>query len=386
MRQTSNADRLTNLVSSLISPNKFSSRGIPPPVPLRGRRHFDENGAPKRRRRPTCGQRPSVLTSSRRLGRANKAAVDFCQSTSVKRKTSRPYAIRNTEYDLGLTRHFGRSILIGYPRTAVFGTIAQFPGFVKFHPFLQFTLVRLHRVPSTQDWARDWARMGAREGLVVLAREQTAGRGRLARRWVSPPGGLYLSLLLRPDWPLRRAQQLTMLVSLAAMEACRKVAGVEARPKWPNDLLWEDKKLAGVLTELESDGDRLAFAIIGLGLNVNHDFTSDPLAETATSLRMATGRTWDVDEVLEAFLAALAQGYRRLQAGESPHQAWARDLEPLGRRVRVLRQGQPPLRGWAVGVTPQGALRVQDDAGVEHVVWAGDVSIEKPRRDFRRGS
>ncbi len=228
--------------------------------------------------------------------------------------------------------------------------------------------------------------MAAREGLVVVAREQTAGRGRLARRWVSPPGGLYLSLLLRPDWPLRRAQQLTMLVSLAAIEACREVARVEARPKWPNDLLWQDKKLAGVLTELESNGDRLAFAIIGLGLNVNNDFTASPLAATATSLRMVTGQSWDLDEVLETFLAALARRYQRLREGESPHRAWAEHLEPLGRRVQVLRQGAPPLRGWAVGVTPQGALRVKDDAGVEHVIWAGDVSIEKPRRDFRRGS
>jgi BirA family biotin operon repressor/biotin-[acetyl-CoA-carboxylase] ligase len=103
-------------------------------------------------------------------------------------------------------------------------------------------LIRLHSVTSTQDWVRDWAEMGAQEGLILIAREQTAGRGRLARSWESPRGGLYLSLLLRPPIPLARANQLTMLVSLAAIDACRQVAGLQANPKWPNDLLLKDKK------------------------------------------------------------------------------------------------------------------------------------------------
>jgi BirA family biotin operon repressor/biotin-[acetyl-CoA-carboxylase] ligase len=237
-------------------------------------------------------------------------------------------------------------------------------------------VIRLRRVTSTQVWVRTWAQMGAREGLVLIAREQTAGRGRLDRSWQSPPGGLYLSLLLRPPIPLARANQLTMLVSLAAIDACRQVAGLQANPKWPNDLLLGRKKLAGVLTELENDGHRLRYAIIGLGLNVNNDFSGSELADTATSLRMAAGQDIDVDSVADAFLAALGRRYTDFLAGISPHHAWARNLEPLGRRVRVERTGRPPLRGIAESVSPEGALLVRDDAEALHTVWAGDVVIE----------
>ena len=246
---------------------------------------------------------------------------------------------------------------------------------------IAFTIIRLLTVTSTQAWVADWADMGAREGIVLIAREQTAGRGRLTRRWESPPGGLYLSLLLRPTIPLVRANQLTMLASLSAIDACQALANVSPRPKWPNDLLLQGRKLAGVLTELAGEGKRLGHAVIGLGLNVNNDFGDGPLAQTAISLRQATGRELDVDAVADAFLAALARRYRDFLAGRSPHAQWASRLEPLGRMVQVARPSRPPLRGRAVGVTPGGALRVQDDAGVEHLIWAGDVTLAE-RGDY----
>lgn len=218
--------------------------------------------------------------------------------------------------------------------------------------------------------------MDAREGLILIAREQSAGRGRLTRSWESPPGGLYLSLLLRPPILLSRANQLTMLVSLAAIDACQTVAGVTARPKWPNDLLLGHRKLAGVLTELENDGPQLRYAIIGLGVNVNNDFSNGPLADIAISLREATGRFWDINAVENAFIDALGRGYAAIRAGASPHHAWARRLEPLGRRVTVDQQGQKPLSGLAENVSPEGALLVRDDAGLLHTIWAGDVVID----------
>jgi BirA family biotin operon repressor/biotin-[acetyl-CoA-carboxylase] ligase len=217
--------------------------------------------------------------------------------------------------------------------------------------------------------------MGAREGLILIAREQSAGRGRLARSWESPSGGLYLSLLLRPPIPLARAQQVTMLVSLAAIDACQAVAGVTPRPKWPNDLLLDGRKLAGTLTELASDGPRLRYAVIGLGLNVNNMFADGPLADSAISLRMATGRPHDIAALADAFIRSLGERYAALRAGASPHHAWARELEPLGRRVQVQRQGQAPLAGRAEAVSPEGALLVRDDAGMLHTIWAGDVVI-----------
>ncbi len=237
------------------------------------------------------------------------------------------------------------------------------------------THIRLRRLTSTQDWLRDWAQMGGREGLILSAREQSAGRGRLARAWESDVGGLYLSLLLRPPIPLARASQLTMVVSLAAIDACESVAGISPKPKWPNDLLLGRKKLAGTLTELASDGQQIGYAVIGLGLNVNNSFSSGPLAATATSLRQATGRSFGVDEVADAFIAALGRRYGDLLAGASPHHAWARKLEPLGRQVRVQGAGPGVITGRAEGVTPTGALLVRDDAGKLHNIWAGDVTV-----------
>ncbi len=240
--------------------------------------------------------------------------------------------------------------------------------------------IRFASVPSTQDWARHWAQLGAPEILVVQADEQTAGRGRLNRSWWSPPGtGLYLSLLVRPALPLSQISQLTMLTVVAAMRACQEVAGIAPRPKWPNDLLWQGRKLAGILTEIEQERGWLRYAIIGLGLNVNTSFRGTALEDRAISLSEACGRLFAVTVVRDAFLAHFEAHYRRFQAGESPFPVWQQHLEPLGRRVRVRttdREGDEGLVGLAIGVNPQGALLVQDDAGGLHTVWAGDVDVE----------
>ena len=239
---------------------------------------------------------------------------------------------------------------------------------------MPFTLIQFHRTTSTQAWTRDWARLGAREGLVVQALEQTAGRGRLQRSWHSPyNGGLYLSVLLRPAIPLAQASRLTMLVSLSAIEACQVVAGVTPVPKWPNDLLIGGRKLAGVLTELENQADRLSYAIIGLGLNVNTDFGETPLAETAISLQQVVGHFVKLPVLRDAYLDALARRYQRFLSGESPIPAWKAQLEPIGRRVRVVQPGQSPVEGMAIDVNADGALLLQDSAGTIHTIWAGDV-------------
>ena len=242
---------------------------------------------------------------------------------------------------------------------------------------MPFTLIQFRRTASTQAWVRDWARLGAREGLAVQALAQTAGRGRLQRSWHSPYNeGLYLSVLLRPAIPLAQASHLTMLVSLAAIEACETVAGVSPAPKWPNDLLWQGRKLAGVLTELENQAEWLGYAVIGLGLNVNTDFSRTPLAETAISLQQACGHSVKLPVLRDAYLDALARLYQRFLAGEPPVSAWKARLEPLNRRVRVVLPGQTLIEGVAVDVNAAGALLVQDSVGVIHTIWAGDVTID----------
>ena len=249
------------------------------------------------------------------------------------------------------------------------------------------------RTGSTNDVAHERAAAGAAEGLLVIADEQTAGRGRLDRRWWAPPGSsLLMSLLLRPALPPDQAGQLTMCLGLAAVEAIEAVTGLRPALKWPNDLLLEDRKLGGMLTELRLEGERLAYAVLGLGVNVNVTFDerrtgsdgrrrhssfvlrpSSDLADTAISLSMVLGHPVDRLALLAALLARCEAWYERALAGESPHAAWAARLDTVGRRVTVATT-TGSVAGMAVGVTPEGALLVRDDDAAEHVIWSGDVT------------
>ena len=135
------------------------------------------------------------------------------------------------------------------------------------------------RIGSTNDVVHELAVAGAAEGLLVLADEQTAGRGRLDRSWWAPPGAsVLMSLLLRPALSARLAGQLPMCLGLAAVEGIEDVTGLRPALKWPNDVVWDGRKLGGMLTELRADGARLDYAVLGLGLNVNVTFDEPPVA------------------------------------------------------------------------------------------------------------
>ncbi len=242
---------------------------------------------------------------------------------------------------------------------------------------------------STNDLAHAAASAGAAEGLVILADEQTAGRGRLDRRWWAPPGtSLLFSLLLRPDLSVTHAGQLTMCLGLAAAEASESVTGLRIGLKWPNDLIRAGRKLGGMLAEVELDDERIRYAVLGLGLNVNVDFAApaesaagaampDELRDQATSLAMLLGQPVDRASLLAALLASFETHYDRLLSGHSPHAAWAARLDTLGQRVRVaLPDGA--CSGIAAGVTPEGGLILAGDDGTERIIWAGDVTAVRP--------
>jgi BirA family transcriptional regulator, biotin operon repressor / biotin---[acetyl-CoA-carboxylase] ligase len=227
------------------------------------------------------------------------------------------------------------------------------------------------------------ARAGAGDGFLVVAEEQTAGRGRLGRSWWAPPGTcLLLSLLLAParagvPLPLRRAGQLTMCLGIGTVEAIAQVTGVSARLKWPNDVLAGGRKLGGMLSELSAVEDQLDYAVLGLGLNVNLDFAAAgapaDLTLTATSLLAETGRPVDRLALLASILRGTEHWYGLALRGDPVHGAWAEKLDTLGRRVRVsLLDGF--VEGVAAGVTPEGGLLVQDDAGEVRTIWSGDVT------------
>jgi len=247
------------------------------------------------------------------------------------------------------------------------------------------------RIGSTNDVVHELAVAGATEGLLVLADEQTAGRGRLDRSWWAPPGAsVLMSLLLRPALSARMAGQLPMCLGLAAVEGIEDVTGLRPALKWPNDVVWDGRKLGGMLTELRVDGERLDYAVLGLGLNVNLTFDEPPgtgreamaasapiipetFSTTAVSLRMAAGRPVDRAALVIALLERCEAWYERLLSGESLHEAWAAWLDTLGRQVVVALPAET-LTGVAVGVTPEGALIVRRPDGTDETIWAGDVT------------
>ncbi len=231
----------------------------------------------------------------------------------------------------------------------------------------------LAETASTSDVAREQAGRGARAGFVVAASRQTRGRGRLGRTWESPPsGGLYVSVLLRPDLALTAAGCLTIIGSVAMADAVEAVAGFRPQIKWPNDLLVDRRKLGGLLIETELRGPRLAWAVAGIGLNVNQqaDDFSPAVRDLATSLRLVTGRLHRRADVLVALLNALTA--RLAQPFEETRRAWASSSLTLGQRVSLTTLRGTKL-GQAVGLDPSGALLLRLDSGEVEVVTAGDM-------------
>ncbi len=247
------------------------------------------------------------------------------------------------------------------------------------HPFVR-EVVYHSRVGSTNDVAKARAGAGAPEGLVVIADEQTAGRGRMRRQWWAPPAAALLSsLLFRPPSSLRQPHQLTMLCALSAADAVAGCTGLSVRLKWPNDLLVRGRKLAGLLAESAFKGDDLDYVVVGMGLNVNMDFVDAPEFITPpTSLRLALGHPVPRLGLLVTYLDGVAQRYAQLKTGHSPCAEWADRLVTLGRVVRVRRK-DGTLEGMAEGVDPDGALVLRTADGVRHRLLAGDVSLRADR-------
>jgi BirA family transcriptional regulator, biotin operon repressor / biotin---[acetyl-CoA-carboxylase] ligase len=229
---------------------------------------------------------------------------------------------------------------------------------------------------STQRLARELARGGADEGTTVIAERQTTGRGRLGRHWHSPPGlNLYCSVVLRPAVAPAAVPCLALIAGLAVVDAVREVAGLAGALKWPNDVLLDGRKVAGILTEMEAEVERVHFVIAGIGVNVNAaDFPPD-LAGKATSLRLAGGQPVDRAAFAAGLLAALEGRYRRfLAAGFAAMRSeWEACSALTGKEVRVTAP-EGEVAGRVLGVDDDGALRLAGPRGELRVV-AGEVTL-----------
>lgn len=227
----------------------------------------------------------------------------------------------------------------------------------------------LRSVGSTNATARQLALEGSPEGTVVLAEEQTEGRGRNGRSFLSPPGGVYLSVVLRPDIPPAAATRFTLLTAVALSEALEESAGLAPRIKWPNDILLPDGKVAGILMELAGREDHVEFIVAGLGINV----LSAPAGVAAVAVVEHAVRPVTRADVARAVLHRLDANYSLYAEGKwlSILSAWRDRCATLGQAVRV-QTTQRVIEGQAVDVTEDGALLVQAGADTE-VILAGDV-------------
>lgn len=241
-----------------------------------------------------------------------------------------------------------------------------------FTPVIQ----RFESIDSTNLEVMRQAKAGAAEGLCIVARSQTRGRGRLDRSWTSPAdAGLYLSLLLRPKFEVHAWPLITLMAALAVRDAVLTTCGVSADIKWPNDLCVNDKKLCGILAEtLETSSSRAV--AVGVGINLTSDIL--PLVQTeATSIECVTGEKPDGEWVLDELLKSIGGKYELLNNGggrEHIIREWcAHSSYAIGRRVRVS-LGDESFEGTTQGLESDGALRVETSDGKIRVVRAGDVT------------
>lgn len=234
---------------------------------------------------------------------------------------------------------------------------------------------------STNDVIDKLARDGVKEGVVVFAEAQKQGRGRLGRKWVSPAKkGLWFSVLLRPGLRPENATQLTVASATALRRALELQTGLQPEIKWPNDILVNGRKLAGILTELNAELDQIKYVILGIGVDVNVNPADLPagIRHTATSLKTELGRDVSRPELAVAILRELDVDYGRVVGGNFPELAdeWAAHCSTLGHEI-LLRAGERQIRGRAESLGDDGALLLRTEHGHLERVVAGDVTLEK---------
>jgi BirA family biotin operon repressor/biotin-[acetyl-CoA-carboxylase] ligase len=239
-------------------------------------------------------------------------------------------------------------------------------------------IVHHHLTDSTNIRAREMAREGAPSGTLVVAEAQSAGKGRKGRSWLASAGeGLLFSLILRPDMEPSRAALITLMTAVSVAEALIQETGIDARIKWPNDILVGRKKLAGILTEMSMELDAVDYVIVGLGLNINtpSDAFQDEIQEIATSVMAEASTPFSRVALLRAILSRFETHYDTLvnQGPETILTRWKALSDIVGRRVRVSMMRED-VEGHVTDIDPDGVLLIKNQAGESLRILSGDVT------------
>ena len=238
-----------------------------------------------------------------------------------------------------------------------------------------YQIHRIDSVSSTNDLASEMARNGAPEGTVVIAKEQTSGRGRHGRTWLSPEGGLYLSVILRPETPSNQVWQIGFVASLSSAEAITKLTNIPANVKWPNDVLIHGRKICGILIEAANRTSNIQQVIVGIGINVEARPLSDEIADKATSICAESGRNLTAFDIEETLLQILSRRYEEyLTTGFLPIlNVWNLLDCTAGREIEAHTPTRT-IRGTALKVDSDGNLLVDADGEIIKIT-VGDVLL-----------
>ncbi|MDK2823497.1 MAG: BirA family transcriptional regulator [Clostridia bacterium] len=240
-------------------------------------------------------------------------------------------------------------------------------------------LYTFEEVDSTNNLAKKFAAEGQPEGTVVVAEQQLQGKGRLGRTWISPKGkGIWVSVILRPNILPTKSPQITFVLAVGMIKALRKILPIKAKIKWPNDILINKQKVAGILTELSAEIERVNYIVFGIGVNVNQDKEEFPIEfrDKATSLKSVLGYEVSRVKVLQAMLEEIEISYNQYleQGFQIVLDEWKDNSLTLGQQVEVIMDNQK-LEGQAVDVDQDGCLIVKDKNNCLHKIIAGDVSL-----------
>jgi BirA family biotin operon repressor/biotin-[acetyl-CoA-carboxylase] ligase len=231
-----------------------------------------------------------------------------------------------------------------------------------------FNILYYPELPSTMDSAKDLARKNCPDFTVVIAGRQTNGRGRLKRQWRSDDGGLYFTMVLRPDLPVLLSSRVNFLASLTLAHVLRKLFQIDAAVKWPNDILVDGYKISGMLSELEAETDRILFINIGMGINVNND--PSVVEPGASSIKKIAGREISKKILLDRFLAEFEQRLKSAKF-ENVISEWKKYTVTLNRQVRIVTHKEVS-EGLAVDVEQDGALVLELADGSHKKIVYGD--------------